>query len=222
MQSTKIRIFTLCSRVPLPPPMGAPREYHPARPQENSPTPAPIQVLEVRHLLEGDELIRVGQVRTHALEGHAQPCMNTDEHTHLRATRQLWLLAYAHTHLRVTPSPACTHMHTRAMREPARNHQTIRRQKNKQLLWNDANTEFSQILAVMKYRWGVLWNARTAKRVGMKYGPWGCSQHGRSTHKATGTNMTEAPCPLCCHPDGGTHILAGCQHPRTKAQYIET
>ena len=78
-------------------------------------------------------------------------------------------------------------------------------------MWSDKNTKFSQIRAVIKYRWGVLWNARTAQRMGMKYGPWGCSQHGRNTHNATGTNMTE---------DGGTHTLAGCQNPRMKAQYI--
>ena len=48
----------------------------------------------------------------------------------------------------------------------------------------------------------------------------GCSQQGRAWHKTTGTNMTVAPCPLCHHPDGGTHTLAGCQHPRMKAQYI--
>ena len=92
--------------------------------------------------------------------------------------------------------------------------------KTSNCMWSDKNTKFSQIRAVIKYRWGVLWNARTAKRMGMTYGPWGCSQHGRSTHNATGTNMTEAPCPLCHHPDGGTHTLAGCQHPRMKAQYI--
>ena len=87
-------------------------------------------------------------------------------------------------------------------------------------MWNDASIKFSQIRAVLKYRWGALWNARTAQRMGMRYGPWGCSQQGRAWHKTTGTNMTVAPCPLCHHPDGGTHTLAGCQHPRMKAQYI--
>ena len=62
-------------------------------------------------------------------------------------------------------------------------------------MWSDKNTKFSQIRAVIKYRWGVLWNARTAKQMAMTYGPWGCSQHGRSTHNATGTNMTETQCP---------------------------
>ena len=33
------------------------------------------------------------------------------------------------------------------------------------------------------------------KRMGMTFGAWGCSQHGRSTHNATGTNMTETQCP---------------------------
>ena len=60
-------------------------------------------------------------------------------------------------------------------------------------MWSDKNTKFYQIRAVIKYRWGVLWNARTAKRMGMTYGSWGCSQHGHSTHNAAGTNMTEAP-----------------------------
>ena len=92
--------------------------------------------------------------------------------------------------------------------------------KTSNCMWSDKNTKFSQIRAVIKYRWGALWNARTAKRMGMTYGPWGCSQHGRSKHNANGTNTTEAPCPLCHHPDGGTHTLAGCQHPRMKAQYI--
>ena len=88
--------------------------------------------------------------------------------------------------------------------------------KTSNCMWSNKNTKFSQIRAIIKYRWGVLWNARTAQRMGMTYGAWGCSQHGRSTHNATGTNMTEAPCPICHHPDGGTHThtLAGCQHPR--------
>ena len=65
--------------------------------------------------------------------------------------------------------------------------------KTSNCMWSDTNTRFSQIRAVIKYRWGVLWNARTAKRMGMTYGSWGCSQHGHSTHNAAGTNMTEAP-----------------------------
>ena len=37
-------------------------------------------------------------------------------------------------------------------------------------MWNDASIKFSQIRAVLKYRWGALWN--TAQRMGMRYGPW--------------------------------------------------
>ena len=38
------------------------------------------------------------------------------------------------------------------------------------------------VRAIIKYRWGVLSNARTAQRMGMRYGPWGCSQQGRAPH----------------------------------------
>ena len=57
-------------------------------------------------------------------------------------------------------------------------HETIRPnvdKKTSNCMWSDKNTKFSQIRAVIKYRWGVLWNARTAQRMGMTYGHdvWG-------------------------------------------------
>ena len=36
--------------------------------------------------------------------------------------------------------------------------------KTNSCMWNDKNTKSSLIQAVIKYRWGVLWNSRTAQR----------------------------------------------------------
>jgi len=104
--------------------------------------------------------------------------------------------------------------------------------KSSNHMWTDTHTPFSQIRAVLKYRWGVLWNARTAQRMGMHYKPWGCQSkdNNKNNNKSQATckaakhappNMTMiAPCPLCGHPDGGTHTLAGCQNAHLKALYI--
>ena len=77
---------------------------------------------------------------------------------------------------------------------------------------------------------GVLWNARTAQRMGKQYKPWGfntksnknCAQGhaGKAENRTPFNTMMPAPCPLCGLPDGGSHTMTGCQNAHLKALYI--
>ena len=68
-------------------------------------------------------------------------------------------------------------------------------------MWTAAGAGFANALLVLKYRWGTLYTRKHAARYG---------------HVPAG--MTG--CPLCRKEDGGTHILAGCDHHDMKALYI--
>jgi hypothetical protein len=63
---------------------------------------------------------------------------------------------------------------------------------------------FRLLQNLLRARYGVLWNARLAARMGRPY----CDK------------PADGLCPLCGGEDGNTHILAGCTHPDMKALYI--
>jgi ribonuclease HI len=76
-------------------------------------------------------------------------------------------------------------------------------------MWTNPKITFKEIVTVFKYRYGQIWNMKTAMRCKMPY--------NRHHDKAACTDA----CPLCGLPDSGGHILGSCEHKICKAMYID-
>jgi ribonuclease HI len=72
--------------------------------------------------------------------------------------------------------------------------------------WDSPQVSDAGRTQVLKARYGVLWNAKIAMRMGKAY-PFGA--HG----------ISRGDCPLCHAPDSAAHMLGGCRDPHMRALF---
>lgn len=85
--------------------------------------------------------------------------------------------------------------------------------KESNAMWTASGIRTAILTLTLKARYGLLWNAKLAKRYRMQY------LAGRKQGRPGG--ISDGRCPHCGLPDSTGHILGYCRHKRMLALYIE-
>ena len=88
-------------------------------------------------------------------------------------------------------------------------------------MWTAKGTSAALITLVLKARYGLLWNAKLARRYRMQYGVQRWGRPGSAARQGRQGPISDGMCPHCGRPDSTGHILGGCRHARMQAMYIK-